>query len=461
MQNSIIRYNNIKALSDFRIDSEYWHPKLVANSKLVSSNIKIKDCIVQRKNILNIKHSPINKDFDYLEISSISIYDGSYTTKKIQNGHEPNRAHYILKKGDVVVSTVRPNRNAVAFIQKENIIGSSGLCVLRATRVSALYLYAFCKTNYFIQCLIRANKATMYPAVTDDDVFNIPIYIPSDNFLTIIERMIKKSFQNKEKSRELYNQAYNILLSELGLNNWDPKHQISFIERYLTVQQTERMDAEYFQPKYKDIIQAIQWYPKGLDSLDNLVSIKKSVEVGSSEYLDEGVPFVRVSNLSIFEITEEKYISEDLYRKNKIHQLRKGEILLSKDATPGIAHYIKEQTPNMIVSSGILRLTNKTDKVNNEYLTLVLNSILTQAQVNRDAGGSIILHWRPDQVRKIILPLLPKEKQKEIQLKVAKSLVLHKKSTNLLKCAKQSIETAITQDQQTAIRWLNNQTTVI
>ena len=43
------------------------------------------------------------------------------------------------------------------------------------------------------------------------------------------------------------------------------------------------------------------------------MTIKKCVEVGSKEYLGEGIPFVRVSNLSPFEITEEKYISEALY----------------------------------------------------------------------------------------------------------------------------------------------------
>ena len=59
----------------------------------------------------------------------------------------------------------------------------------------------------------------------------------------------------------------------------------------------------------------------------------------------------------------------------------------------------------MIPAGGILRLKSKTDKINNEYLTLVLNSILTQEQVNRDVGGSVILHWRPDQVAGTVIPI--------------------------------------------------------
>ena len=188
-----------------------------------------------------------------------------------------------------------------------------------------------------------------------------------------------------------------------------------------------------------------------------MVAVQKCVEVGSDAYLDEGVPFVRVSNLSPFEISEEKYISDTLYAEIKQHQPKQEEILLSKDATPGIAHYLDQQPPKMIPSGGILRLTNKTDRVNNEYLTLVLNSILTKEQVNRDVGGSVILHWRPEQVKGTLIPILPKAKQTQIRQKVAESFSLRKQSRHLLECAKRAVEIAIEQDERTALDWLEDE----
>jgi len=185
--------------------------------------------------------------------------------------------------------------------------------------------------------------------------------------------------------------------------------------------------------------------------------VKKCVEVGSGEYLDKGIPFVRVSDLSPFEITEEKYISEKLYAEIKQHQPKKGEILFSKDATPGIAYYLHEQPKKMITSGGILRLKSKTDKINDEYLTLVLNSILTKEQVNRDVGGSVILHWRPDQVKGTVIPIMPEGKQTQIQQKVTKSFKLRKQSKHLLECAKRAVEMAIEQNEKTAIKWLKRQ----
>jgi len=190
--------------------------------------------------------------------------------------------------------------------------------------------------------------------------------------------------------------------------------------------------------------------------LGNLATVKKCVEVGSKEYLETGIPFIRVSNLSPFEITQEKYISEELYTEIAEHQPKQGDILLSKDATPGIAYYLREQPGKMIPAGGILRLKTKTDKIGNEYLTLVLNSVLTQQQVSRDVGGSVILHWRPDQVAETLIPILPEEKQMEIQQKVSESFNLRKRAKHLLECAKRAVEIAIEQDEQAAIEWLDS-----
>ena len=237
-----------------------------------------------------------------------------------------------------------------------------------------------------------------------------------------------------------------------------PKQQLTFVKNFSNTESAGRIDADYFQPKYDDIVNTIKNCAGGYDTLDNLVTMEKCVEVGSKAYIEDGIPFVRVSNLSPFEITEEKYISKELYAAVEEHQPKQGEILLSKDATPGIAYYLREAPDKMIPAGGILRLKSKTDRINNEYLTLVLNSILTQEQVNRDVGGSVILHWRPDQVAGTVIPILSKEKQTEIQEKILESFTLRKRAKDLLECAKRAVEIAIEQDEQAAIDWLETVT---
>ena len=88
----------------------------------------------------------------------------------------------------------------------------------------------------------------------------------------------------------------------------------------------------------------------------------------------------------------------------------------------------------------------------------VISTLLTKEQVNRDVGGSVILHWRPDQVKGTVIPILPEEKQTQIQQKVTEASNLRKQSKHLLECAKRAVEIAIEQDEQTAIEWLENET---
>ena len=449
---SVVNFSQVEAVEDFRIDAEYWHPVFVHNSTLVSPHNRLRDFVYQ--NITNIKSSPINRDFEYLEISQISLSNFEYQTTTVKLGEEPDRAHHLLKRGDVVVSTVRPNRNAIAFIKTDNIVGSSGLAVLRANNIEAEYLLAFCKTSYFVNCLMRANKASMYPAVSTGDILDTPLFVPSKSLRLLIVETVKNSALALNKSKQIYAQVQTLLLDELGLADWQPKQQLTFVKNFSDTESAGRIDADYFQPKYDAIVDAIKSYSGGWDTLGNLVTLKKCVEVGSKEYFETGIPFVRVSNLSPFEITQEKYISEELYAEITEHQPKQGEILFSKDATPGIAYYLREVPEKMIPAGGILRLKSKTDKIGNEYLTLVLNSILTQEQVNRDVGGSVILHWRPDQVAGTVIPILHQEKQVEIEQKVDESSNLRKRAKDLLEHAKRAVEIAIEQDEQAAINRL-------
>ena len=84
----------------------------------------------------------------------------------------------------------------------------------------------------------------------------------------------------------------------------------------------------------------------------------------------------------------------------------------------------------------------------------MLNSILTQEQINRDVGGSVILHWRPEQVAGTVIPILSQEKQIDIEQKVTESFNLRKRAKDFLECAKRGVEIAIEQDEQMAIDWL-------
>lgn len=365
-----------------------------------------------------------------------------------------------LSKRDIVITKVGTPCYSSIVHNIDNVALSRTVLGLRDIRdINPYYLTVFLRSRYGFLQLYRERELTIQYQLTLERVGNVLIYQPESKALenAIADTLIRYE-EIIDESEKLYHQVQTLLLSELGLLDWQPKHALSFVRNYSETEQAARFDAEYFQPKYDEIAKAIKKYKGGWDTLGNLVSVKKCVEVGSDEYLDKGIPFIRVSNLSAFELTEEKYISEKLYSELTDHQPKQGEILLSKDATPGIAHYLQEKLRKMIPSSGILRLKLKDNRVNEGYLTLVLNSLITKEQINRDVGGSVILHWRPDQVKQILIPILDKNKQNQIRQKITESFRLRKQSKHLLECAKKAVEMAIEKNEKTATQWLKNQT---
>ena len=49
----------------------------------------------------------------------------------------PSRARRVLKIGDTIVGTVRPANGSYAFIQQENLTGSTGFAVLSPKKLEA------------------------------------------------------------------------------------------------------------------------------------------------------------------------------------------------------------------------------------------------------------------------------------------------------------------------------------
>lgn len=219
-----------------------------------------------------------------------------------------------------------------------------------------------------------------------------------------------------------------------------------------------RLDAEYYQPKYDVLFAALSTNKtKKLGGANGIVNIGKSIEPGSDAYVEDGIPFVRVSDVSKFEISEpEIKLRSDILPNPEVLFPQKDTILLSKDGSVGIAYKIESTIP-VITSGALLHLTvrNKAE-VLPDYLTLVLNSPIVQLQAERDSNGAIIQHWKPSEIENVIIPVLDMDIQKEIATKVRESFALRKQSKQLLEYAKQAVEMAIEQGEDVALEWLKD-----
>ena len=280
----------------------------------------------------------------------------------------------------------------------------------------------------------------------------IPIF--SYLFQQFIENIIIKANDLKENSTVFYQQAQNILLAELGLNNWKPAHRLTFVKRYSETQQAERIDAEYFQPKYDDIINAIKAYKGDWDNLGNVVSMKKSNFIPSKKKTYQYIELANISgNGEITDCTIDE--GQNLPTRARCKVNKNDVIVSSIEGSLSSIALIDEEYNDALCSTGFHIV--KSEQCNSETLLVLLKSFVGQLQLKKGCSGTILTAISRDEFSKIIIPILAQSKQQEIQQKIAESFALRKKSKQLLEAAKRAVEIAIEQGETAAMQWLESQ----
>jgi type I restriction enzyme S subunit len=143
--------------------------------------------------------------FCYVDITSVdNICKRIVSTKTLLGSDAPSRARQVILAGDVIVSTTRPNLNAVATVPAEldGQICSTGFCVLRANSdVDRDYLFAYVQTEEFVQSLSRLVKGALYPAVTDKHVRAQLIPLPPPSEQKRIAAILNEQMVGVERAR--------------------------------------------------------------------------------------------------------------------------------------------------------------------------------------------------------------------------------------------------------------------
>ena len=112
--------------------------------------------------------------FLYIEVANIDVQTGTIVNPKELVGEEaPSRARMIVKAFDIIVSTVRPTRGAIAVVPPElhNQICSTGFCVIRCKEnVNPYYLHFVLRSQSTLEQFRKFSTGSSYPAILDDDV---------------------------------------------------------------------------------------------------------------------------------------------------------------------------------------------------------------------------------------------------------------------------------------------------
>ena len=117
-----------------------------------------------------------DEEFRYIDLSAVDQDTKSITeAREIGCADAPSRARQLVRSGDVLVSTVRPNLNGVARVHDDlnGATASTGFCVLRPDpeMLSGSYLFHWVKSAAFVSDMVSKATGASYPAVSDRIIF--------------------------------------------------------------------------------------------------------------------------------------------------------------------------------------------------------------------------------------------------------------------------------------------------
>ena len=307
-----VKLSECKKIIDFRIDANTYKKEYIKTDKLLKKFYakSIESIMISIQNFgayslcNNINFCETGRPFlmtqnirhNYIDWNDLRYIDeDSHTLLK--------KSHCFSKQ--VLITMAGEYLGRVA-VYDEPFISSSNQAIAKVTLQNGYnpyYISTFLNTRYGQNQINRFKTITGQPNINMGLIQSLEVIITSNLFASHIEDTVLLSERLRKTAKEAYQTAESMLLSHLGLENYIPNPdgmQVKSFSSSFGI--SGRLDSEYYQPKYEQILQALSIHK--LERLGDIVDIKKSIEPGSNYYCNEGVPFVRVSNLSKYEISE-------------------------------------------------------------------------------------------------------------------------------------------------------------
>ncbi|MCX6340513.1 MAG: N-6 DNA methylase [Candidatus Aureabacteria bacterium] len=124
-----------------------------------------------------------SREFCYVDISSVENGTGRVMFgNRIKGSEAPSRARRVVAKGDVLLSTVRPNLKAFACLDEvpDDAVASTGFAVLtpRANRVLSRFLWHLLFDDCVLAQMLSRMGRGAYPSINQSDVESLKVPLP-------------------------------------------------------------------------------------------------------------------------------------------------------------------------------------------------------------------------------------------------------------------------------------------
>jgi|JI10StandDraft_1071094.scaffolds.fasta_scaffold55038_2 hypothetical protein len=217
-----------------------------------------KDTVVRIDEVADVmksKRDPSKKPddlFQYIDIASVEVATGIVSNPQELRGDEaPSRARKVVRAFDLIVSTCRPTRGAIAVIPVElhDQIASTAFSIVRAKDgVNPFYLHYALRLPSTLEQFRKWSTGSSYPAILDEDVKKTRIPLPTPEIQNQIAQKVLAALHERAIAIATANADWNGALENITntlVGHGELSHALPAIEETIcTIEDVRRKLAE-------------------------------------------------------------------------------------------------------------------------------------------------------------------------------------------------------------------------
>lgn len=436
------------AVAHNRFSAEFFDPRYVLTPAPGMEWVPIGRVLKKCEYGLSISMNSESRGFPMFRMNEI---DGCFALRpeKYANISRSLFDAYALKENDVLFNRT----NSFEFVGRTGLVKDQTDCTFASYLIRLVpdtgrllpeFLTIYLNTRFGIgQIKRRAMRSINQANVSGSEVRRILIPLPEQQVQQEIANLVNTAFSKQRESLAKYNEAQQLLESELGLNKLTFQKPVGYIARLSEATASGRIDADHFQPQYATVRSLVKSYSRGYEPLLACCDSQKP-NIDPSKTPKQVFSYIELSNIDSSIGAVEGAVTgcgNELPSRAK-RQVKTGDVIAS--AVVGSIDKVAIITnvqDGFIASSGFFHLRPRT--VSAEYLLMLVRSKCVQMQFQQQATGGILSAVPDSRLKHVLVPKLADAVKEQITELVMQSHEAKRQSGNLLEQAKTRVEQLI------------------
>lgn len=280
------------------------------------------------------------------------------------------------------------------------------------------YIYAFLKSKIGNKILLTNSYGAVITHIEPEHLATVPIPDAPTMLKKKIHDLIVRSYELRDESNDLIDQATALLIGELKLPDIDA-FDVGLYKKAAPVdtfsvrlsEMSGRLDASYHVPIVDAIIEHLKRYAEEVTTVGDPRISREVILPGRFKrvYVDEGYGRVFIGGKQLYELdpTNKKYLS-NVHHGDRISrqlELHENMTLITCSGTIGKVALVGKHWENWTANQHIIRILPASEDIAG-YLNIFLASDYGKALITRFTYGSVVDEIDDNHIRQIAIPLL-------------------------------------------------------